>query len=911
MYKHTIMQQEEKLQFSDQFWNGRLKESLEWPLSEEAKCHLVFSLLAYLKLPLLNHLSFIFQSNIHAVKQKVGIFMGTKGKHFGPAVIFEMWHAERYSKARAHLHKMIHECGQHIVLEESNNILEDKELQVKMSEVNDSTFSNMLGFDKQEERIRSHAPFLWSALTTFSSSPNRYRRRMGLGEVGPGADGDEQQLSQDPEFDDDPNFDERDPAAERSRDVAQRLQGFTRDPRMAIFTALAMLVFVRNRATNLLPFMNGMFFKIEGTSSRVMSMLSNVGLSVSSRTVERTKEQISEDAIRRARELMNDENSLHTTIFDNINLYLRKHQQRVTNRNTMIHATNSAIIKINAEGIDIPAATNLPQHLALRGERKKANFGADILPSEQDHTRIRSSSILLVAEMLVRYTPESKRWKGRGKMLKAITEKMPHDDPLPVEKTDTRPFGVFDVNEGSKKGIVEVLDQIRERAGMSDKEWGSKVRFLSGDWLTSSNFRAARRDRRDDVNAKERLEYGQEISQLFHFALQATQKLIRTHYGDKFQDPTSLGAHKGLLGRVWDVNKANYAAAKSLVRHSTIARILHIVMSIKGFRFWSELSSWEPKDLDEVLKLAEKIVDDYGSTAAAEKAKGAGDDWAAHDAYFIRDALLFCEFEFAVSYADAPAVLRVLRYWCLAFRGAGQHNYARECVEILLKWKYELSPGTRTALARSWFVNRWGLPGRWIAADLYLEQLNFLVKRVFIARGNGVTVAYIMKKGSACVEAFRSISTKVANFFGSPENRRRSKEISFQEDLRVLVEEMERQNLHRGYQQHFVPAPSRSKATSKKTSKSPVSAISDIQVRGAEIWQDGKFSEFKQLTMYDPALGYVIGTFSDDAEVAPGVKAFTLDTEAGSEVDIFGEIGNEGMGGIGGGEEFDTGEEEC
>ena len=108
--------------------------------------------------------------------------------------------------------------------------------------------------------------------------------------------------------------------------------------------------------------------------------------------------------------------------------------------------------------------------------------------------------------------------------------------------------------------------------------------------------------------------------------------------------------------------------------------------------------------------------------------KEVGDDWEAHDILFIRDALLFCEFEQAVAYADPGRVIRVMRYWCLAFRGASQHNYARECAEVLIKWKYELDDMLKRALERAWFVNRWGLEGRWIPTDLYVEQLNFWVK---------------------------------------------------------------------------------------------------------------------------------------------------------------------------------------
>ena len=78
----------------------------------------------------------------------------------------------------------------------------------------------------------------------------------------------------------------------------------------------------------------------------------------------------------------------------------------------------------------------------------------------------------------------------------------------------------------------------------------------------------------------ERLDYTEEISALWHFALQATHMLMRAHYGRAGLDPTSLASHKGLLRRTWDVSKPNYAASKSLIRHSLIARILHIVMYV-------------------------------------------------------------------------------------------------------------------------------------------------------------------------------------------------------------------------------------------------------------------------------------------------------------------------------------------
>ncbi|KAJ7576228.1 hypothetical protein C8J56DRAFT_1062347 [Mycena floridula] len=165
-----------------------------------------------------------------------------------------------------------------------------------------------------------------------------------------------------------------------------------------------------------------------------------------------------------------------------------------------------------------------------------------------------------------------------------------------------------------------------------------------------------------------------------------------------------------------------------------------------------------------------------------------------------------------------------------------------------------------------------------MASDLYLEQLNFWVKRVFIAQGSGVTVKYIIEKGSACVEArlvtslsdaargkplvrglpliesrspdyveaFRDITHLVANFFGDPDRSRRHKELAFTEDVRILVDDIRQKQ-----------------KTKQKITKTPPpqSAIFDIQ---------GKFWDFIKSTTYDPALGYPITEEEQDERLENG-----------------------------------------
>lgn len=72
------------------------------------------------------------------------------------------------------------------------------------------------------------------------------------------------------------------------------IRGYTQQVSKAVMVAITLLAFTRNRATNVLPLILGLFFKVSGTGSQVMTMLSNVGLCVSGRTVERLKKVISE-----------------------------------------------------------------------------------------------------------------------------------------------------------------------------------------------------------------------------------------------------------------------------------------------------------------------------------------------------------------------------------------------------------------------------------------------------------------------------------------------------------------------------------------------------------------------------------------------------------------------------------------
>ncbi|KAJ7812312.1 hypothetical protein B0H14DRAFT_3752725 [Mycena olivaceomarginata] len=310
------------------------------------------------------------------------------------------------------------------------------------------------------------------------------------------------------------------------------------------------------------------------------------------------------------------------------------------------------------------------------------------------------------------------------------------------KKTDSQPLGLFNVNEGSKKGIIKMLKVLQEISGLPEEEWVAKAQIVIRDWLTSNNIWEAHKDQMDDIYTMERLDYVDELSALWHFALNITHMIMQLHFRDSVLDPGSLAKHKGSR----------------------------------------QISNTEQTSPNESQQLAQEFVNNFTITINAENAKIINDNYYAHSLYFICDALIFSVFEHSVAFADAGGVLRVLKYWALSFRGAGLHNYARECLEILLQWKYKLTPEAQAA--------------KDIPNDLYLEWNNLLVKRVKIAKSSGVTVKYIIEKGSAPVKVFQEVSHQFARTFGFADRARRHKEADVGQDLRLLTETMRDAQLH-------------------------------------------------------------------------------------------------------------------
>jgi hypothetical protein len=77
---------------------------------------------------------------------------------------------------RNQMREMITPLAQTIVLEESDNIITDPSLQIRIKDLTIARMRELLQPGMLASKYQQLAPFLYGLLDTFSASPNRYRR---------------------------------------------------------------------------------------------------------------------------------------------------------------------------------------------------------------------------------------------------------------------------------------------------------------------------------------------------------------------------------------------------------------------------------------------------------------------------------------------------------------------------------------------------------------------------------------------------------------------------------------------------------------------------------------------------------------------------------------------------------------
>ena len=163
----------------------------------------------------------------------------------------------------------------------------------------------------------------------------------------------------------------------------------------------------------------------------------------------------------------------------------------------------------------------------------------------------------------------------------------------------------------------------------------------------------------------------------------------------------------------------------ALTKGSTLT--IGLARIILGFDTVEQLDQWKPK-WSEFNRVVCTLTDEFAMAFDADNSLGADDDILKHSKLFIRDALTFWVFSDAIRHEDVGLMWLVYTFWLFMFRGAGCHNYGNEILEMVAQFRYEMGVELQRIIERTWLVNRWGILGRAIPTDLYLEHNNGFIK---------------------------------------------------------------------------------------------------------------------------------------------------------------------------------------
>ncbi|KAH6908480.1 hypothetical protein BKA70DRAFT_1103795, partial [Coprinopsis sp. MPI-PUGE-AT-0042] len=469
---------------------------------------------------------------------------------------------------------------------------------------------------------------------------------------------------------------------------------------------ISILLYSRNRATNIFPLIVGLFLASTGSSKRVMDTFHNMGLSVSYRSVQRALQVLSKDAKRRAREFISNDDRLWGVVYDNINFTLRKASQRLDSTTQQINATTLAIFSLPVKFTRAAygAALSVFDRNKKRGDRSNLSISS-LQPTPEKQKQVTASFNHAVASILVQYLPGAiQSPKQQRKLRKKIRKMKPFIRKLGHEKTEFFPLPALDEEEASVSGTIKVIKSIfNGLLDMATDVIPSSLRLIVGDWLTIQNLRLVRTECQEEEDRFLKFDWVQEAAMPFHFQLNGMYCLYRMHLGlISHNDPSCLEHHRTLLRRAkLDLKKPEYNKAKELLLHSLAARLIDCLRC---------------------------VVQQFTTSAAASAALRAQDEVMAHSILFIRDALFFWEFCDAIRDADVGRMWLVYDFWVFMFRGAGCHNYGNEILEMKGQFEHEFPPLLRDLVERTWLVNRWGIDGRSIPTDLYLEHNNGFTK---------------------------------------------------------------------------------------------------------------------------------------------------------------------------------------
>ncbi|KAF7358319.1 hypothetical protein MVEN_00881400 [Mycena venus] len=431
-----------------------------------------------------------------------------------------------------------------------------------------------------------------------------------------------------------------------------------------------------------------------------------------------------------------------------------------------------------------------------------------------------------ILRIIVRHGGEGlKKWqKGLDAMQPRSSE------TISVHKSAIHPLPSMEIDENSITGNIDVIGAINQSLGLNvdDPEYVKYVKIIAGDQLTITRQRSILSGRLGHESGPHAWRHIVLMPGLFHAKIADCHGLLETHFGKPnagTRSPGSLGFHNTVLDRlpITLTSLPPFRTCRDLIMVSLYARVLQCLLLVSGKDslddYASSVNSWTTivgharaifqtyANADRVQELREEHIQDEHKRDADAKAanKGKKPDGALphikkgdmvfeNAILFLRDALLTREFTDTVKAGDSGRVVNVLRLWVFSYRGSGRTKYAHEMLHLLHNlicvWTKEL----RHVILQNWLLNPTGKPNSFVEIDLVQEHLNFWIKKIYKADGDGHSWDWLAMI-SPCVDILRSLATHIHTDLGARQGAKHTIP-NLEEDIAALMDSLEEHNVY-------------------------------------------------------------------------------------------------------------------
>ncbi|KAE8219205.1 hypothetical protein CF319_g7060 [Tilletia indica] len=546
--------------------------------------------------------------------------------------------------------------------------------------------------------------------------------------------------------------------------------------------------------------MLGLLLRFQHAPKNIQTMLNRLFVATSRDASSDHLRALGVKAMEKAVDMMRQTERVTVLLFDNVDIYLRVHQNRVTSATNLVNLTSRTLLQL-PESFKSSAVTE-SKLAVLQRER---DLKMDELVS--DGAFLKESAMLFLGRELLRAVEQRgkeglKRTNDTLRLLREFVEdcrKTHARDEIEAAPWLIAPMTLIEENEGSLEGTLAVLEDSAISLGVLEENEaddtsnikmdiddalsdipavrtfsrtatlpaGAKM-IVAGDLKTHRNVQAGLKARSEQERVDDRLDFYHSVPAPWHLLLNWVWTIFKTYFSiEKVGYVCSLERLRDALRRGKSALKEDEPSF-----NEAWALIKHIFAGWTRSLFGSELSktrksiaTWTPKDVVEIRTLVESVWAKAVTQTAIRAAQERKDEIGANARCFMRDAILALEWDDACRRGDVGRMRAAQGVLAVCFAGAGRHQYSQSCLDEV--WAHKvLEHETWRTLAAARVLNRFGARNGFEGVDLYQEHLNRELQRVDTTHGADNAVERLRDTFSSISEAGRALRKSHQDLLG-------------------------------------------------------------------------------------------------------------------------------------------------